>query len=183
MNEEMQAFTVKKIAGPIEENSAAVFLSNEQKTFVIFVGLFEAAAIIKEIKKQATIRPLTHDLLYSILTGFDIELKEVIISRIINNTFCATLILEQKIIDQSGQWTGKTHLVHVDARASDSIVLALKSNKPIWVSKEVYEKATDISELPTISDQIERKWEGTDLGPIDFKMPNEEPPDKNLPLE
>lgn len=172
MSEDMLQFNVKRIAGPIEENSAAVFLSNEQKTFVIFVGLFEAAAIIKEINKQTTIRPLTHDIINNILVGFDIEVKEIIISRIVHNTFCATIVLEQKIMDSEGKWTGKTRCVHLDARASDSIVVALKSNKPILVTKEVYEKVVDVSEMPISSDASDKQWEETDLGNIEFKMPN-----------
>ncbi len=166
----MQQFTVKKIAGPIE-GGAAVFLGNEHKTFVIFVGWYEATAIIKEINKQTTLRPLTHDLLNNILLGFDIELKEVIISKILDNTFCATLALEQKILDQEGHWTGQSHLVHIDSRASDCIVLALKHNKPIWVTKDVYEKVEDVPDFP--AEGKDKPWEGTDIGETEFHLPDD----------
>jgi len=93
--EDMEKCEVKKVAGPIE-GGAAIFLGNVKKTFIIFVGLFEASAIVKEIQNQQAIRPLTHDLLHNTLLGFDIEIKRVIISSIVDNTFCATLVLQQK---------------------------------------------------------------------------------------
>ncbi len=187
----MEKFEVKKVAGPIE-GGAAVFLASKSKAFVVFVGLFEATAIIKELQKQSTIRPLTHDLLYNILLGFDIEVKRIIISKIVDNTFCATLVLEQKILDQNGNWTGRRNEVRIDARASDSIVIALKTGKEIWVSREVYEKVEDVSSqiefLSNAPPEEEKKmqWEGTDISNVDFQTPDyppedDYPPDDNVP--
>ncbi len=179
MNEEKKIFTIKKIAGPTE-GGAAIFLENEVKTFVIFVGWMEAIAIVKEISKQSTLRPLAHDLLNNILVGFDIELKEVIISKIVNETFCATLVLEQKISDSDGNWTGKYHRVYVDSRASDSIILALKNKLPIWVTKEVYEQVEDAPALFKEEKKSSNFWKETDLGDMDFKIhENDELDDEN----
>jgi hypothetical protein len=124
----MEKFEVKKVAGPIE-GGAAVFLANPSRAFVVFVGLFEATAIVKELQKQTTIRPLTHDLIHNILVGLDVEIQQVVISKIVDNTFCATLILEQKIMDENGSFSGRRNKVHVDARASDSFILALKAGR------------------------------------------------------
>ena len=179
MSQSMKKFEVKKVAGPLE-GGAAIFLANEHKAFVVFVGLFEATAIVKEMQKQTTIRPMTHDLLCNILVGFDIAIKKVIISKIIDNTFCATLVLEQKIMDKQGKWTGKKQETRVDARASDSIVLALKSGKPIWVSQEVYDKVEDVSAHLEFSEQPpepKNPWEGTDIGGIGFQVPDYPPED------
>lgn len=173
---DMQKFEVRKVAGPIE-GGAAVFLANEHKAFVVFVGLFEATAILKELQNQSTIRPLTHDLLHNILLGFDIEIKRVIISKIVDNTFCATLILEQKIMDADGKWSGRRNEVHIDARASDSIVIALKAGKDIWVTREVYEKVEDVSEQLAYSEEGGGKkspWEDTELPEIDLDLPEDE---------
>lgn len=181
MNPDMERFEVKKVAGPIE-GGAAVFLVGRKKAFVVFVGLFEATAIVKEMQKQTTIRPLTHDLLHNILVGFDIEVKRVIISKIVDNTFCATLVLEQKLLDTTGQWGGKRQEVYIDARASDSIIVALKTGKEIWVSREVYEKVEDVSGqldfLTPASDEKE-KWQGTDLKDIDLQIPDYPPDDED----
>ena len=105
----MQLHTVqiKRIIGPTP-NGAAVLLGNDQKTFVIFVGFYEAAALIREINNEIPARPLTHELIQNVYLGFDIEVKQVIISTIIDNTFCATLILQQKILedDEGAEWAG-----------------------------------------------------------------------------
>lgn len=134
---------VKKVAGPIE-GGAAVFLGNERKTFVIFVGIFEATAILKEIQNQRSPRPLTHDLIHSILLGFDVVVKEVRISKLVENTFCATLILEQQLTGENGEFSGRRNEVRIDARASDSIVIALKEGADIWVANEVLEAVDDV---------------------------------------
>lgn len=187
---DMQKFEVKKVAGPIE-GGAAIFLASKDKAFVVFVGLFEATAIIKEMQKQSTIRPLTHDLLHNILLGFDIEIKRIIISKIVDNTFCATLVLEQKVVNSDGKWTGQRNEVHIDARASDSIVMALKTGKEIWVTRDVYDKVENVAEQLEMANEAARHeeerdipWKDTNIDQMDLDMPedpddtkdNEQPP-------
>lgn len=183
---DMEKFEVKKVAGPIE-GGAAVFLASKRKAFVVFVGLFEATAIVKEMQKQSTIRPLTHDLLHNILVGFEIVIKRIIISKIVDNTFCATLILEQKVLDENGKWTGRRSEVHIDARASDSIVLALKTGNDIWVTREVYEKVEDVSEQlgmveESAKEEPKAPWEGADLPDMNLDLP-EDPGEEEDPEE
>ncbi len=91
---EFHKVKIKRVIGPTP-GGAAVLLGNEQKTFVVFVGFYEAAALIREINNETPARPLTHELLQNVFVGFDVEVKHVIISTIIDNTFCATLILQQ----------------------------------------------------------------------------------------
>lgn len=178
MDGDMEKCEVKKVAGPIE-GGAAIFLGNAKKTFMIFVGLFEASAIVKEIQNQQAIRPLTHDLLYHMLLGFDIEVKRVIISSIVDNTFCATLVLEQKVKDQANNWTGKRNEVHIDARASDSIIIALKARKDIWVTRDVFDKVEDISDqLEALPQEEKEKWQGTEIPNMEFKVPDYLPEDE-----
>lgn len=142
---DVEVVKVKKVAGPID-GGAAVFLGNDKKTFVIYVGLYEANAIIKEMQDQKSIRPLTHDLMHNLMVGFDIQVKEVIIADIVDNTFCATLVLDQRVTDDNSQWVGRRNEVRIDARASDSIVFALKTKKDILVSKRVFEQVEDVSD-------------------------------------
>ncbi len=173
MGSELIKCEVKKVAGPID-GGAAIFIGNERKTFMIFVGLFEANAIVKEIQNEPAVRPLTHDLLYHILLGFDIEIKRVIISSIVDNTFCATLVLQQQVKDEDNNHTGKSNVVHIDARASDSIAIALKSKKDIWVTPEVFEKVEDISsqfDFTSPSDE-ESKWKNTDIEDVELEIPD-----------
>lgn len=164
---------VKRVAGLLG-GGAAIFLESPQKVFMIIVGLSEASAIANEIENQKPIRPLTHDLMKSMLTGFDIEIKQVIISSLKENTFCATLILEQKVNDENSQWTGKRREVQIDARASDSIIMALKTKQDIWVTQDIIEKVEDISEQFESKPTESKEWIDAQLDDIDLELPDED---------
>ena len=139
---------IKKVIGPTP-NGAAILLGNEEKTFVIFIGFYEAAALIREMNNEDTARPLTHELIQNIYIGFGITVKNVVISSIIDNTFCATLVLQQEV-GQDGdgdEWGGKRNEVRIDARPSDCLVLALKSEVDILVSDEVFSRVQDVTQM------------------------------------
>ena len=112
-------------------NSPVVFLADKEgkKALPIWVGLLEATAIDRELKNNTSPRPMTHDLLYSILAQAHVEVKEVKIVDIRNNTYYATLFL-----------TINKGTVEVDARPSDAIVIALKSKTPIFVSAKILDE-------------------------------------------
>lgn len=154
----MELFKVRlrNVIGPTS-GGTAVILGNDEKNFVMYVGVFEGAAILRELNGEEPARPLTHELIAYLLTGFDIEVKQIIISDIVDNTFCATLVLEQKIADGDGEWTGKRNEVRIDARPSDCIVLALKTKTDIFVTREVITKVRDISEEISAIQQKEGK--------------------------
>ena len=94
---ELEKVKIRRVIGPTP-SGAAVLLGNDTKTFVVFVGFYEAAALIREINDETPARPLTYELIQSVFLGFDVEIKQVIISSIIDNTFCATLVLQQKLV-------------------------------------------------------------------------------------
>lgn len=145
MGEQIHKIRIKKVLGPTNTGTA-VLLGNEQKTFVMFIGIYEGAAIIRELNGESPARPLTHELLSYVLSGFTIEVKQIIISDIVDNTFCATLVLEQKCTDDNEEWNGKRNEVRIDARPSDCLVIALKEKKDIYVTQSVLDKVRDISE-------------------------------------
>ena len=158
---------IRRIIGPTQ-NGAAVLLGNDKKTFVVFVGLYEAAAILREINHEVPARPLTHELIQSVFLGFDVEVKKVVISSIIENTFCATLILQQKVVDGTGEWSGRRNEVRIDARPSDCLVLALKSQVDIFVASEVFEQVQDVSKM---TGELEAgQIPGMSLGEIDMDL-------------
>jgi bifunctional DNase/RNase len=105
-----------------------VFLVDKEgkKALPIWIGLLEANAIDKELRNNASPRPMTHDLLYSILVQAHAKVKEVRIIDLKNNTYYATLFL---VIGKGVQ--------EIDARPSDAIVIALKSKTPIFVSTKI----------------------------------------------
>ena len=144
MSEALNKIRIKKVLGPINAGTA-VLLGNEDKTFVMFIGTYEGAAILREINDEKPPRPMTHDLLEYVMTGFEIQVKKVVISSIVDNTFCATLVLQQEC-KQGEEWTGRRNEVHIDARPSDCLVLALKTGVDISATDQVLEKVHDISE-------------------------------------
>ncbi|MBS3813596.1 bifunctional nuclease family protein, partial [Candidatus Bipolaricaulota bacterium] len=74
-------------------------------------------------------RPLTHDLLKSVLDKLNQDLERVIIDDLSNKTYYATLVLQGP--------DGET--LKIDSRPSDSIALALRTNSPIFVDEEIFE--------------------------------------------
>lgn len=104
--------------------SPIVILADKEgkKALPIWIGLLEASAIDKELKNIASPRPMTHDLLHSILSHAQMKVKEVKIVDLKDQTYYAKLFL-----------TLDKKLIEVDARPSDAIILALKSKTPIFV--------------------------------------------------
>ena len=108
-----------------------VFLVDKEgkKALPIWIGLLEANAIDKELRNNASPRPMTHDLLYSILVQAQLKVKEIRIVDLKDNTYYATLFLR---LNKS--------VVEVDSRPSDAIVIALKSKTPIYVSAKILDE-------------------------------------------
>jgi len=100
-----------------------------QKFLPIVIGINEAAAIKMKLSQTKAPRPLTHDLLSSVIDTLGFSLEKVVINDLVEGTFFAKLYLKnndsiKKIID---------------ARPSDSIALALRMNSPIFVEEKVFE--------------------------------------------
>ena len=93
----------------------------------IIIGISEVTAIKMKISGIEPPRPLTHDLLKSILSQLSATLEKVVITKLEFNTFFATLVVKSK--------EGKGH--DIDARPSDSIAIALRADAPIFVAEEV----------------------------------------------
>jgi bifunctional DNase/RNase len=96
----------------------------------IWVGIFEANAIAIEIEKLAAPRPMTHDLMKNLVGYLNARLERIVITEIKDDTFHALLWIRQ------GE-----DLITVDARPSDAIALALRSDCPIFVSEHVMQTA------------------------------------------
>jgi bifunctional DNase/RNase len=114
----------------------------------IWVGLFEANAIALEIEKATTPRPMTHDLLRSAIAGLNARVTRVVVGALREDTFHATIWM-----DQGGE------IVALDARPSDAIALALRSDCPIFVSKEVFDHARRASDgASSLTPEDLRRW-------------------------
>ena len=92
----------------------------------IFVGPCEAQAIARLVKGESFPRPLTHDLLALLVEGLKAKVARVSITDLREGTYFATLLLER------GQ-----EVLSVDARPSDSIAVALRTQAPLYVNEEL----------------------------------------------
>lgn len=105
----------------------------EERNFLpIWIGMFEAAAIAMELQNFKAPRPMTHDLLSSIIEKLEAKIVRIIINEINDNTFYA--IIEIKVAE-----TDK--ILKIDARPSDAVALAVRAHAPIFVSESVMAKA------------------------------------------
>ena len=103
------------------------------REFPIVIGFYEAAEINRQIKEVPTSRPMTHELIGTLLGSLGARLKRVSITELKNNTFYALLEVEHD---------GKT--LEVDSRPSDAIALAAAAGAPIFVDDSVIEGTTQI---------------------------------------
>lgn len=110
----------------------------------IWVGHYEAKMISLALEKVKPIRPLPHDLIKNILDSLGAVVTRVVICNIKDNTYFASVKLK---INQAEK--------EIDARPSDAIALALRVSAPIYVTKEVLNKAS--TEKITLEDEREIK--------------------------
>ena len=121
-------------------NGCAVFLGNDEKIFVIYVDHFVGNAIQMTLDGVKKDRPLTHDLIGSILVGLGTRLERIVINDARDQTFFARVLLTME--NELG-----TKIVEIDARPSDSIVLALQQKRPIYVARTVFDAVEDRTEI------------------------------------
>jgi bifunctional DNase/RNase len=98
------------------------------RTFPILIGIFEATSIDRRVKGFPSPRPLTHDLVCSVVENLGGELQDVVISELRDHTYFAKLRVRQ-----NGE------LIEIDARPSDAIAVAVTCQPalPIFVNEEV----------------------------------------------
>lgn len=121
-------------------SGCAVFLGTDEKTFVIYVDQGIGDAIQRAVNGEQAERPLTHDLMVTLLDGLGAEVERVVINHVDQGTFFARLIVSME--NELGH-----KIVELDARPSDSMVLALSSSKPIYVAREVIDAVDDMTEI------------------------------------
>jgi bifunctional DNase/RNase len=99
------------------------------RSFPIVIGIFEATSIDRRVKGMPSPRPLTHDLVASVIENMGGELRDVFISELREHTYYAKLRIR---IDGE--------MVEVDSRPSDAIALAVTAKVPIYVAEDVLDE-------------------------------------------
>ncbi len=124
-------------------NNPVVILQEEggDRVLPIWIGPGEASAIAMQLADWSFSRPLTHDLLVSVLGGLGGTLERVIITEVVENTYFAELIIQRN-----------GAVISVDARPSDSIAVALRMKAKIFAEEGLLERATvEIAEEESVS--------------------------------
>ena len=129
------------IRGILPANSGcALFVGNDEKVFVINVEPQMGQVIGMFLRDTPKERPLTHDLMQSVLKGFGISVERVVITDLKNSTYFARLILSQ-----NNEVARK--IVEIDARPSDCLALAAAQKCKIYVNKALFEQVEDMTEV------------------------------------
>lgn len=114
----------------------------------IWVGIFEANAIALEIEKTTMPRPMTHDLLANLIRTLDGEVRRVVITELRDDVYYALIWMERE-----------GELISLDARPSDALALALRTDCPIFLSGQVL-RTTKIANagVENFSAEDLRRW-------------------------
>lgn len=128
-------------------NSPILILKDpdSDRTLPIWIGLLEATAIASELEDVTFSRPMTHDLMKSLLESASYSVTRVEVTDLRDNTFYALIHLS----------SANSELT-VDSRPSDAIALALRTEAPIFVSEDVLERSS--SESPSDGEDAEKKY-------------------------
>jgi bifunctional DNase/RNase len=105
--------------------------ASERRALPIFIGQDQAKSIIGALENHKPPRPLTHDLIVNFLETWEMTLERIIIHSLQDNTFYAVLQVRQGELKKE-----------IDARPSDAIAIALRTDSPIWVMEEVVADAS-----------------------------------------
>ena len=146
----MVEMTIKGLMVDPITNMPIIVLRDEegQRILPIWVGVFEANAIALQIENVQTPRPMTHDLLKNVIEDLAATVERIVVSELRENTFYARIHLR----------TGRGSVI-VDARPSDAIALALRTQAPIFVEEAVIQSARSVEPTKDPMDMTRlRKW-------------------------
>lgn len=102
-----------------------------ERSFPIVIGIVEIFAIDRRLKGIKPPRPMTHDLLDSILENLNAKIEKIVINDLLNHTFYAQIHLSRN---------GENMMI--DSRPSDAIALSVASKTPIYVAEHVFDKTS-----------------------------------------
>ncbi|WP_431166572.1 bifunctional nuclease domain-containing protein [Tenacibaculum halocynthiae] len=126
--------TIKGISYSQTQSGAYALVLSEiegTRTLPIIIGAFEAQSIAIALEKEIRPpRPLTHDLFKTFADRFSINIKQVIIHKLVDGVFFSSLLSEREGVEEV-----------IDTRTSDAIALAVRFQAPIYTYENILDKA------------------------------------------
>ncbi len=103
------------------------------RSFPILIGIFEATSIDRRVQGNVPQRPLTHDLLKSVIEQLGGEVQDIVITNLVDHTYYATIRIRKE-----------GELIEIDSRPSDALALSVhyEPHLPIYVSEDVLGEVT-----------------------------------------
>ena len=147
--------TIKGLMVDPITNTPIVILKDKDgdRVLPIWVGVFEANAIALQIENVATPRPMTHDLLKTAIAQLDARVTRIVINDLKDSTFFAQI---RVMVTRAG---AADTMLELDARPSDAIALALRTEAPIYVAQSVLDQAQTITpDSDDDPDEKTKKW-------------------------
>jgi bifunctional DNase/RNase len=156
---DMRKMKVDKLGIDLLTHDPVVILKDiDGKRYLpILIGPFEATAIALALEGTPVPRPLSHDLMKAIIESLKARVLRIVIHDIHDNTFYAKVVLETS-----------NGTLEIDARPSDSIALALRTNSPIFVSERIILEETVVDKSAEEQDLKKFKKYIENLKPSDF---------------
>ncbi len=129
---------------PVSQMPIVVLKSKEEEDIIlpIWIGIFEADSILREIQKVEPPRPMTYELMKNLILQMGGVVDKVVISDLRDSTYYAEIHIIQG-----------NNLLVIDSRPSDAINLALRFSAPIFVEESVIEK----SKVPKPEEDVEKE--------------------------
>ena len=133
----MQEMKVHGVNLDVITNQPVIILRDEEshRFLPIWIGQFEATSILMEMQGVKPPRPLTHDLLRTIIDNLQASVIQIVINDLKDGTFFAKIHIEKD-----------TAQLEIDARPSDAIALAVRAKVPIFADEKVLDTASIVSE-------------------------------------
>ncbi len=150
---ELVAMSIKGLMlDPVSNSPIVVLKDDDEKFFLpIWVGIFEANAIALQLENITTPRPMTHDLLRNMIEELNARVTRIVINDLRDSTFFAQIRLVVGL-------AGGDRTLEVDARPSDAIALALRTEAPIFVAQSVLDQAQTITPDGEDQDEKVKNW-------------------------
>jgi len=148
-NDELQVEIKGLMLDPSSQVPIVILRDIRSQLFLpIWIGVFEANAIALRLEGVEPPRPMTHDLLRSVLEQLGGRIEKIVISDLKESTFFALIHVQNQ-----------DRKVEIDARPSDAIALAIRTGSPIFVLRSVLDKAQAVDLAAEASDEDKlKKW-------------------------